>query len=440
MPHIAQGRPHSWVLQTLIFCFVAIIALLPFHAFLSTWGGTAIGPLLVWKSWKEILLIALLPLIIFYLVQRPDIVKTLIKSRLMQLIALYFGANVAAAVFSQASYEAVAAGLMMNLRFFAICVLGYILYLSGHPWVERIKSKLPAWFFSVTIVVSLLAILQVTVMPVDFLTHFGYGKDTIPAFLTLDDNPNALRAYATLRGPNPFGSFLLLPFALALITVFRERRNVLAGVALGLSGFALVLTSSRSAWLGAVVALAVLAVALVPRQKLIKAIKLWTVPALALVGLFFWMAVTFAPLRLAVFHSSPSDPHLLEGSSQIHLDEIVRGIQDVNASPAMLGYGVGTAGPASFYNQNANPKIAESYFIQIAQEMGWVILALFLAISAIVASKLWKQRPAAIPVALFASFIGINAINIFLHGWADDPTSMTWWGIAGLYLWSDNKA
>jgi hypothetical protein len=59
-------------------------------------------------------------------------------------------------------------------------------------------------------------------------------------------------------------------------------------------------------------------------------------------------------------------------------------------------------------------------------------LAFFVLTSAMIAKRLWQQQE--MPRALLASFIGIAVINLFLHGWADDPTAMTWWGIAGLFV------
>lgn len=327
------------------------------------------------------------------------------------------------------------AGMLMNLRFLAILILAQVIWAHDHPWLHRVKQWVPTWLFVTTIVISIMAIAQITVIPRDFLAQFGYSPDTVPAYLMVDENPDALRAFATMRGPNPLGSWLLLPIALAAITVFRQRRNVLAGVALGLGVCALVASGSRSAWLGAGAALAVLAVTLIPRDTLVKAVKFGAVPVILLGAGFLYLATTIPALRLAVFRSSPSDPYLLEGSTEKHWQETARGWNDAVAHP--MGQGVGTAGPASFYN--SVPDVAENYFVQIAQETGFAGLLLFIAISVAVAYQLWRRRHSAIQAALLASFIGINVINIFLHGWADDPTAMTWWALCGLYLFADNK-
>lgn len=435
-----KTRPQAksdWVLKISAIVFGLVLTLLPVHAFLSTWGGTAIGPMHIWKSWKEILLGAIIPLVVLYCIQHKDTARKVWNSWLTTLILAYTLLTLAYTMGSQASPDAVLAGVVMNLRFFAIFILGYLLWASGHPWVEQIKRRLPTGLFIVTIGISVLALAQVTVISRDFLTQFGYSPGTIPAFLMVDENPEALRAFATMRGPNPLGAWLLLPLALAAVTVMRQSRNILAGAALGLGLCGLIASGSRSAWLGALVGAIVLAAALVPRDKLKRAVKIGLIPVLALGGIFLILATNVPALRLAVFRSSPDDPYLLEGSTEKHWQETANGLADAALHP--FGQGAGTAGPASFYNQNATPKIAENYFVQIAQEIGWLGLILFVGISCMVVFHLWKRRHSTMHAALLASFVAINVINIFLHGWSDDPTSMTWWAIAGLYLFADSK-
>jgi len=50
--------------------------------------------------------------------------------------------------------------------------------------------------------------------------------------------------------------------------------------------------------------------------------------------------------------------------------------------------------------------------------------------------QLWRQRSELWAKLLLASLVGISVINLFLHGWSDDPTAMTWWLIAGLYVFA----
>lgn len=418
-----------WIMAA---AFLVIVLLLPLHAFISTWGGTAIGPLPVWKSWKEILLLGLLPIGMLYLLIRRDILKLLWSRWINRLILVYAAIHIIWAVMSPASQTAVVAGLLFNLRFLAIFMLAQIVLASGSKLAHKIKQSLAPILMVITILVSMLAILQVTVVPKDFLAQFGYNKDlTIAPYVLIDQNENALRAFATLRGPNALGSYLILPLMLALALVIAERRNVVAGLALGLGSVALALTGSRSAWIGAVIALLALAIEWLPRHKLMRGIKHAALPVLAVGTMVFGLSAIVPAVRLAVFHSSPGDATLLEGSSEKHWQAAAQGANEVIGKP--LGHGVGTAGPASFYGQ---PNIAENYFVQVGQEVGVLGLIVFIAINVLIFYHLLSQRQNLWAKALLASFIGINVVNIFLHGWADDPTAMTWWGLAGLFAFS----
>lgn len=420
--------------NALAYVFIAVLAiillLLPVHALISTWGGTAVGPYLVWKSWKELLLLVLFPLAVMYMILRPDVLKILWARWVNKLIAAYVLMHAVWAALSPVSTQAILAGLAFNLRFLAVFALAQVVIASGLPLVHKLKKFIVPWLLIVTMVLSVLAVAQITFLPADFLSQFGYNKDTtIAPYILLDDNQGALRAFATMRGPNELGSYLLLPLLLALALVINERRNLLAGAALGLGVVALALTGSRSAWLGVVVALAALAITWLPHKKLIRWTFAGVIPFLVVVGVGFWLTTTVPALRLAIFHSSPGDP-LLEGSSEKHWQATVAGINDAAASP--LGQGVGTAGPASYYG-DTNPKIAENYYVQIAQEVGVLGLITFLAINVMIAVQLWHERQQLWPKILLASLAGLAVINLFLHGWVDDPTAITWWALAGLY-------
>jgi O-antigen ligase len=312
-------------------------------------------------------------------------------------------------------------------------VLAEVIVVANPPWFEKFKATLTPWIIGVGVILSVFAVLQVTVIPKDFLANFGYDKDTtIAPYLLVDQDPNALRAFATMRGPNTLAAYLLLPLAVAIAVWWHNRRAWWALGSAALMMVALALTGSRSGWLGAAAALAALAYATLPRETLLRWIKFGIVPLVAVAGIVLWLAITVPAVRLAIFHSGGNDPNesLTEGSSDKHWQAALIGIQQIVSDP--LGQGVGSAGPASFYNTAEPPSIAEDYYVQIGQEAGVAGIAFFILISAMVAKRLWQQQD--MPRALLASFIGIAVINLFLHGWADDPTAMTWWGIAGLFI------
>lgn len=414
-------------------CFAAILVLLPFHAFLSTWGGTTIGPLLVWKSWKEILLASLIPVVAVVCWLRPEIARRMLASKLNWAILAYVILTLAMTLLSSASTEAAIAGLLMNTRFLALFVLAEILVLSEAPWLQKLKKSAAAWLIGTGVLLSTLAIVQVSVLPKDFLTSFGYDKNTtIAPYVLVDQDPQAVRAFATMRGPNTLAAYLLLPLAVALLAWWQHRRHWLPALAAIAMVFAIILSGSRSAWLGAAAMLAVMAWLIIPHKKLWKWAKIGAIPIAVAGALVLWLATTVPALRLAIFHSGGNSQteSLTEGSSDKHLQATLDGLHTAFTHP--LGLGVGAAGPASFYNPSGG-NIPENYYVQIAEEVGLLGLALFLAINFHVGRRLWLQKDV-LPRALLASFIGMAVINVFLHGWADDPTAMTWWAVAGLFI------
>jgi hypothetical protein len=428
---VAKRRTESLLVRLMTISAALIVLVMPVHAFLSTWLGTTLGPLLFWKSWKEIVIVALVPVVLWYCVLRPDVARVIWGRLVNRLIALYVFLHIGLTPFSTASSEAVIAGLMMNLRFFAIFVLVQVIVEARPAYLKRIQDAIPRWLLWTGVGLGVLAILQVYVLPKDFLVQFGYNKDaTISPYILVDQNPNALRAFATMRGPNTLGAYLLMPVAAALYILYKKRKDGLAWAAavLGIAG--IYLTGSRSAWLGLFATVIMLGVMVLPRAQVVKWGKRAIVPIIVLVALVGWAAVNVPSVRLAIFHSSPGDSSLNEGSNDKHWEATAQGIADVVRHP--WGSGPGSAGPASFYNTTGT-NLSEDYYVQIAQEVGLIGLGLFIAINILVVRSI-VRRSGLLPAMLIASFTGISLINLLLHGWADDPTALTWWALAALYM------
>jgi hypothetical protein len=432
MPRTKVPLMPKWLVRILLIVLGAIFVLMPLHAFISTWGGTAIGPLWLWKSWKEIILVVLILPTLVWLAMNPTALRTLVKKPLIIAVVTYLLLTLlTAAVFlSKNEGEATAAGIAMNLRYLAISCLAYLVFAYGglsEKWLDR-----AAWFLVCAgVTVSLVGILQVLIFPSDTLANFGYNKETtIAPTVLIDEDPNLPRAFATLRGPNDFGAYLMLPI---LIVIAYARRLPLWVVmtTLGLLGTALLLSSSRSAWLGLIAALVVYA-SYTLTKKISKLTVVAIIATLLLVGTAVFMAAQQVPvLRQAVFHSSPGDPTLTEGSTDQHIDATIDGIGRVVDRP--LGCGVGCAGPASYYGNS--PKISENYFVQIAEEVGILGLLLFLTIVGLVFFKLHtaSQLPR-LSKLLLAAGVGFVVIGQLLHVWSDDPLSITWWLLVGAVI------
>jgi hypothetical protein len=162
--------------------------------------------------------------------------------------------------------------------------------------------------------------------------------------------------------------------------------------------------------------------------------------AYVVAGLFGLIIVIGAIATLALRHTNHFEDIILHTnqhstsvttSDQAHENYLRNGLDDVLHQP--LGRGTGTAGPASVYN-NHPARLAENYFLQIGQEVGWLGLFLFLAINWFVGKQLWDKRRDSLALLLLATLIGITIVNMFSYAWTDDSLSYIWWGLAGIML------
>lgn len=419
-----QDTPsHAAILRVV---FLVIFALLPFHAIFTTWLGSVFGHPAIFKSWKELLLILLMPLVGWILYAYPGVRKKLFSRRANRLIVAYGAVNILWFVLFRPELDAAVAALVMNLRFLAFFVLAQLLVLIYKR--QEITSIAYDVLFKSALLVGMFGVLQVTVLPNDFLTHFGYGSDTIQPFLTIDDNPDFVRINSTLRGPNPLGAYLILPIT-ALIALSVKRKDW-RYAALSLSLFiSLYASHSRSGWLGAVASLGIVlffAFSSLWRRRLVLFGGLVVV---VLVGGLFVFGRDSTFIEHVILHEG--DDVLSEGSTLDHFRAPADAVADIVRNP--IGDGPGTAGTASFYNESFGLRLSENYYLQIGQQFGVVGLVLFLALNVLVVQGLWRQRNELWGRVLLGSFAGLVVVNMLLHGFDDETTAMVWWGMAGLY-------
>jgi O-antigen ligase len=195
---------------------------------------------------------------------------------------------------------------------------------------------------------------------------------------------------------------------------------------------ALFASGSRSAWIGVVLAVLVIVWRRLPSRQA------RVVMAVSCVGVAVLAASLFVALRdntdvqNAILHTQ-TNSHVATTSNSAHLDATVDGLRDVVHQP--LGDGPGTAGPASAHNGTHGVRVAENYYVQIAQETGWLGLTLFIAIVTLVAAELYQRaKTSPLALTLLAALVGMSFVNLLSHAWADDTLAFLWWGLAGIAL------
>lgn len=416
----------------LSYVLAAILLLVPFQAFLTVWLSSLIGHYTALRLWDDALIIVGL-LLAGWLAWRARLKLKQTGWWLLGLSGVYVLLHLVIGLVALARHGvstlALGDGLILNLRLVAV-FWAAVVAVSGSHWL---KSHWVRLLLIPAALVSLFAVLQITVLPHNFLGHFGYSSQTIVAEETIDNNPNYQRAQSTLRGANPLGAYLVIVVAaLAVLGLAsHERKKQLACGLLGIIALgALSVSYSRSALLGAGLALGVI----VFSSAKLKRWRAWLFAG----GLVIVLASGLSVLALrhnvsfedALFHTSQAS-HSPVSSNAGHTSALRQGLRDVWYHP--LGSGPGTAGPASVHNVHP-ASIAENYYVQIAQEVGIVGLAVFVAINCIIAKLLWQRRREPLALILLASFAGLTLVNLLSHAWTDDTLALVWWTLAGVAL------
>jgi len=417
-----------------------ILILVPFQAFLTVIASDISGGYEYWRLWKEMLLIAITPIVLLVVWQDRTLWQRMQTGWLFWAmicyILLHIGLGLVALAKGQVNSYALLYALTINLRLVVIYIFAWVLA-SGNQWLKLYWKRLLLWPAALVVAFGLL---QATVLPYNFLERFGYGPATVAAYQTVDEKLDFIRIQSTLRGANPFGAYLVLVAAGLLVLLQRahaERRRNLKLIAASLVVvFVLFNTYSRSAYIGlavTIVAAVILAVRNRQERKWL-AVSLLVVAIIA--GGLFATFRTNDQLENTLFHTNEDSTSSVSSNEQ-RLSYLQDGLHDVVTEP--FGRGPGTAGPASLHNLQPG-RIAENYYIQVAQETGWLGLGLFVAIIVMVAQRLWRRRQDPLARALLISLAGISFINLVQHAWTDDTLGLLWWGLAGIALASSQTS
>ncbi len=411
-----------------------ILAVVPFHAFLTVWASALIGHYTALRLWDDALLAALTLLVTIWLLREKQLRHWLSGNLLVRLVATYAILTLLLGLISylkgDVTPKALAYGLLVNLRYL-VWFLAVATVAEKSSWLKLHWRRL---LLVPAVGVILFGVLQFTLLPHNFLTHFGYNAaTTISPIETINHNSHYIRVQSTLRGANPLGAYLVILVSALAVSALDQKRRRAAFVAFGLVLLlALYATGSRSAWIGSALALGVVVWL---RLKTRRSRIIFTGASLALVLAAASLFVIFrnsTGLENALLHTEKHSA-VFTSSNSAHASALKNGLVEVEHQP--FGDGPGTAGPASIYNAPHATRIAENYFVQIAQETGWLGLGLLVAIFATVSLSLYRlARVSPLALMLLASFVGLTFVNLLSHAWVDDTLAYVWWGLAGIAL------
>ena len=417
--------------RIVLYVFIFILALMPVHTFLTTWTSTITGSDNELKAIKEVILSVGVVAAAWLLIKTPKLRQQIFSQRINQVIIVYGLWHLLVWAIKRPELDAAIIGLFFNLRWLAFFVLAQILAKSID--LVRLRRLVLRILMVGAALVSFFALLQVTALPVDILSHFGYGPDTVSPYITVDQNPDFVRINSFLRGPNPLAAYLMFTGLVSIAVWFLSKKSRKFLYALwpmmlvGLYG-----SYSRSGLLAFSFGLALAAL-----------LYFWSKPQfrrraiITVIGGAILLPVIAYSLRntdiykIVILHDDPQTTALRTSNSE-RLNSYQKAIEDISNNP--LGDGPGTAGPASTYNSDFTSRFSENYYLQIGQETGIVGLVLLVTIIGLMIVALWVLPRSPVEIALLGSFFGYLLINLFLHGWADDTNAYLWWGLAGLYV------
>lgn len=414
---------------------VVIFGGIVLHAPLSVWLGSVFPEYeLLIKSWKELLMLVLIPLALI-VVSRRHLWRQLTQDWIFRIIILYTVLHLLLVVFMYQGVSATAAGLAIDLRYVLFFGLVYVL-LKTQPQYRQLMVKIGS--IGAAIVVGF-ATLQLF-LPADILKYIGYGNDTIAPYLTVDKNPDFVRVNSTLRGPNPLGAYAGIVLTLLAAALVRRKLQFISlprGVALGLltlcSLTALWISYSRSALVAAIIGVCLVLAMTIARRLSRKAWIITSAVVCALVGgLIIGQSSTF--VSNVLLHENPNGGSAIS-SNDDHITSLETGIERMVSQP--FGAGVGSTGSASLYGDS--PIIIENQYLLIAHESGWAGFALFITLFVMILWRLWCGRRDWLSLGMFTSGVGMAFIGLLLPVWVDDTVAIIWWGLAAIALAKEQK-
>lgn len=419
----------SWVDMVFVALLCVVLFGIVLHAPLSVGFGSLFPDVnLLIKSWKEILLgVAGLFLVVILTTRKQWYI---FHSKLFAFILAFAAVNLILIAAFFTGVEATLAGLLINLRY----LFAFALVFAAVRLYPRVVPLFLSALATGAGIVLVFALLQLTVLPHDILSSIGYGAATIAPYGTVDENMDFIRIISTLRGPNPLGAYVLIVLAMLIAFWVGRSKQIqkswrwvfFAGVVS--SAVVLWATYSRSAVLGAVIAVGI--ILFLAYGSKVGGMTWLAVGATALVLCGSLVAMRDTPfVSTVILHEDPSEGGEVN-SNDLHAESIAFGVHRMMMQP--LGGGIGSTGSASLHTDT--PIIIENQYLFIAHETGWLGLALFIGIMAIVLGGLWRTRQSWLSLGVFASGIALAFIGVMQPVWVDDTVSIVWWSLAAIAL------
>lgn len=423
----------------------ALVAYMPLHVFVAQSASLLTGGIEVWKAAKDVL-VFLLALPLLYTSWRQGLWKDRYFIAILVLGLVYGLIHGVFLVVDQSDHtNTTIIASVYNTRLLIYLLLGYIV---GFVYGGRVFMQKLFWLATVVASgVALFGVLQYFVLPDNFLSLFGYSLDRgAKVMFFIDDKPDFPRVMSTLKDPNSLGSFLIVPtlaVGYSLLSsggaekVFGRKidKRVLL-VFLIVLLLCQIVTFSRGALIGLVLSVGVcvffagfsnrLSLKSLPKKYVLAAISVVVAGLIALP--FVWQTYVFQNI---VFHADQST--VLADPNELRVQLVQDALADVADQP--LGHGPGTAGLIAIRNPQGGV-LTENYYLQIAYEVGWLGVTLFVSILSLIIWRLYSifRRNEAQAVILLSAGVGYLFYSFLIHLWSNEAVALQWWLLVGVVI------
>jgi hypothetical protein len=274
---------------------------------------------------------------------------------------------------------------------------------------ERLWAQCGLWIAAILSIVGIGELLILGEEPRKLLLSVAFAEDDLSGLRA--GGYEGLRASSTMAGPLAFGALCMLVLIIWWV-YFRKPLPALIVVA------GLICSLSRSAWIGTIVAVSILAFRASQKKRLLKC-------GLVGIGLFF-SAVALLQMDEFVSMSAAGQ----DNSTQVHIASLRKGLEYVAVHP--LGTGGGSIGFRAT-KDNALLENLESVYLTYGANYGWLALLSFVGFVLSALLKLWKAATPSGNAAL-GILIGFAIMMMFEPMHTGTPLNSWVWVPIGLSL------
>lgn len=417
---------------------LTILLIVPFHALLSVWLNSVFGHYVLMRLIEEYILAVMLIIGTVILIKDFKNQKELFKDKLIILIIAYLIVLLLCAVAghlnSLVNIKATIYGLLLDSRYLIYFLLFYqSLYLAKRLKLKEITDIKRIIMIPAFMVISF-GLLQVFVLPYNFLSHLGYSKDTILAYQTVNHNLKYIRIISTLRGANPLGAYMIFPISFIFINIIKNKKSVINYFYLLASFLVLYFSYCRSAVLGLALSIIIIFYLQLKNRRSRKILEISTFCILIIGIIFFFSFRNNSYIQNILFHTQKNSSNK-STSDQGHSSALQNGLNYIYHHP--LGGGVGSAGQASTYN-NHPAIISENYFLQIGEETGIIGLIFFVSILITILLRLYDNRYNEFNILMLGITSGIIIVSMLWFALSDETICFILFGLLA-YSLSENR-